>query len=169
MSLPLITDAYTINSPQFTGGVLRATWSRPAVPHELSSFYEELLVCARESGNCRFWLLDLSQRNWAEPSFLQWLGQEFVGQATAALGGPIFVAFLIAPQHLSQLKSSYIADIRCRATEVNFYFTFFENAALAVDWLRDQQELLSATIELLVPGREAAMVPALRRPGEAVA
>ncbi|MVN77405.1 hypothetical protein GO988_13805 [Hymenobacter sp. HMF4947] len=138
-----------INAPQFTCGVLRAKWSKPVVAAELLTSYELVLDQALKSGKCRFWLLDLSQRNWSEPTLLNWLSQQFAARASQALGGPVFVAYLTASHHWVHVGGSGLTAMRQRAAKVNFYSCFFKNGALALDWLRDQRQLEPTAVRWL--------------------
>ena len=138
----------TINAPRSTYGVLRAKWHAAISSAELPTSFELLLDHAVKSGNCRFWLLDLSQCNWSEPPFMTWLAQQFAAQATQLLGGPIFAAYLGASHQVVHSKNTCAATTQCQAAEANFYSSFFENAALAIDWLRDQQELEPTSADL---------------------
>ncbi len=125
---------------------LAAAWPRSLPMELLPACYEALLAAAQAQHSCRFWLLDIRQRNWHSAEFGHWFITEFVPRAVAALGQPLFMAFLVADEQQQFIESAATDTILRQAAKLNcfpFYFNY-EEAALA--WLRDQRDAEQATL-----------------------
>ncbi len=119
--------------------ILTGVWPRPLAPAQLPTCYEQLLAAAQAQRSCRFWLLDMRQRDWHSAAFRRWFTAEFVPRAVATLGQPLFIAYVVADEQQQFIESAPTDALLRQAATLNcfpFYFTC-EEAALA--WLRDQQ------------------------------
>jgi len=90
-------------------------------------------------GKCRFWLLDLRERQWPSPAFTAWLTELFAYDAVAQLGSPVFIGYVAHEEHRRFVESlATVAALR-RAAESEFYPRYFDNEASALDWLHYYQ------------------------------
>lgn len=119
--------------------LLRGGWSAPVLDADLRGHYIGLLAQAQAYGNCRYWLLDLRQRNWHMPSFGQWISTEFAAAAHAALGQPLFIAYVLGPRHQTAAEAPRSQTAQCDCTQHDVYPYFFASEEAALDWLRHQQ------------------------------
>ncbi|MGI4875516.1 MAG: hypothetical protein ACRYFX_30545 [Janthinobacterium lividum] len=140
-------ETYTVdtsNSAHYRHGILRVKWGKTLLGSELYQRYNTVLEQAAQGNQCRIWLLDISERTQLVLADDLWLQKDFVLRATQLLNGPVFVAYLVAPQLLAKIEHVSASMTRTWAAEHNFYCAFFENAGQAYSWLRDQQELALA-------------------------
>ncbi|GAA4357477.1 hypothetical protein GCM10023185_22230 [Hymenobacter saemangeumensis] len=129
--------------PEPANGLLTAQWAQAVAnpDADLRSDYAQLLAEAHRQSNCRFWLLDLRGRNWHAPSFGPWFAHDYARQVARALGGPVFIAYVLAPQHRPIAESEATATTQRAAAAHDLYPYFFDNETDARSWLCDQQEL----------------------------
>ncbi|TDN38244.1 hypothetical protein E4631_06260 [Hymenobacter sp. UV11] len=155
MTLALPPDVFQV-SYEPSDDILAADWPRPLPMELLPACYEKMLAAAQAQHNCRFWLLDIRQRNWHSAEFGYWFLAEFVQRAVAALGQPLFMAYLVADEQQQFIESGPTDTMLRQAARLNcfpFYFSY-EEAALA--WLRDQRAAEQASL----PGQPRAAVAA---------
>ena len=98
-----------------------------------------MLAAARETGNCRFWLLDLRRRPLAGPDLNEWFREQFSPQVTAALGGPLFTAYLAGPHQRIAAESAEMELHLRHAATLDSYPLFYDDEAEAVKWLVEQR------------------------------
>lgn len=120
-------------------GILRAAWAQPLLTANLMDSYHHLLQEAEANGCCRFWHLDLRMRIWPAATFMNWLGETFAPLATQRLGGPVYAACWVAPEHQPSVVEAVTTAMQARGNESNFYPMFFENEPAARAWLLEQQ------------------------------
>jgi hypothetical protein len=118
---------------------LLGQWPTTVADAHLRTHYAYLLSKACEHGNCRFWLLDLSKRNWHTPGFGRWFGTVFAQAAQAALHQPLFIAYVLSPNHqvISNTPGVQATKRDCAAHGV--YLLFFDSETAASEWLAYQQ------------------------------
>jgi hypothetical protein len=118
--------------------LVRGGWLAPVLDADLRSHYAQLLRVAQQHGCC-CWLLDMRGRNWHMPSFGQWFSTEFVAAVQAALGQPVFIAYLLSPRHHSAADTvrEQHAQHESRAQQV--YPAAFADEAAALAWLSQQR------------------------------
>ena len=121
-------------------GTVVGGWSKPVEMAQLRACYEALLAAAQAHKNCRFWLLDLRQRNWHTPEFARWFTTDFVPRAVATLRQPLFIAYLVADEQQPYIESEATNNILRQAAAVNCYPFYFECEPDALAWLHDQYE-----------------------------
>ncbi|MDO7887065.1 hypothetical protein [Hymenobacter cheonanensis] len=121
--------------------LLRGHWPAPVLDADLRSHYAELLAQAQEHAGCRYWLLDMRRRAWHMPSFDTWFSAGFAAEVQAALGQPVFIAYVLSPRHQTAAESTrtQVAQRACAQHDVYPCFFAEEDAALA--WLHHQQGL----------------------------
>lgn len=100
--------------------------------------YQAILAEAKTHGNCRFWLLDLRRRPLDGPDLNEWFRDQFSLQVAAALGGPLFTAYLAGPHQRLAAESTEMERHLRHAATLDSYPLFYDNEA--VSWLCDQQE-----------------------------
>ncbi|MDJ0366586.1 hypothetical protein QMK33_15610 [Hymenobacter sp. H14-R3] len=118
---------------------LRGSWAGPVAAATLPACYAQLLAMAQAHGACRFWLLDMQQRDWHDAAFAQWFGEYFVPQVSAVLGQPLFMACVVRPAQRLQVEDGRTELLLRRAAAFTIFPFYFDNAAHAHAWLRDQQ------------------------------
>ena len=121
--------------------LLCGAWTAPTLDVDIRDHYSEVLAQAQEHGGCRYWLLDLRQRNWHMPSFGQWFSTDFAPTAHAVLGQPLFVAYLLSPRHRAIAESDRAQACQRRCAQHDVYTYYFADEDAAFDWLRHQQAL----------------------------
>lgn len=120
--------------------LLRGAWTTQTLDADIRDHYSELIALAQEH-DCRYWLLDMRQRNWHMPSFGQWFSTEFAPLVHAALGQPLFVAYILSPRHRAVAESMRIQACQRGCAQHDVYTYYFENEEAARDWLHYQQSL----------------------------
>lgn len=121
--------------------LLHGSWPAPVLDADLRGHYAELLRAARQHGHCCYWLLDMRQRNWHMPSFGQWVSTEFAPAVQAALGQPIFVAYILSPRHHSAAARTHEQRAQQETRAQHMHSDAFADEAAARAWLRQQQRL----------------------------
>ena len=119
--------------------LLRGCWHGTVTADDLYGHYAELMAAAETHGNCRFWLLDMRLRNWHTSSFSRWFGNEFAELAHITLGQPIFMAYVLHPNHRAIADSPGMQAVQCHCAAHGVYPFFFDHDAAALDWLMHQQ------------------------------
>jgi len=118
---------------------LLAHW-RGSVPEaNLYAHYAELMALAEAHGNCRFWLLNVGERNWHTPGFRHWFANEFVGLLHAAMQQPVFMAYVVSAAQAELVKTPVIQAVEHNSAQHDVYPFFFGSEAAARDWLAHQQ------------------------------
>lgn len=120
--------------------MLVGRWLLALPPPELQQTYEAMLAAAKDSGNCRFWLLDLRRRPLAGQALNAWFAEQFTPKLAATLGGPLFSAYLAGPQQHPATGSDEMELYLRHAATLDSYPLFFDEEAAAMTWLREQQE-----------------------------
>ena len=132
-------DTFTITyDPQHE--LLRARWTQPLSDEELQATLLALLAAAQTHANCRYWLLDVRQRPIASVAFRRWARQVLHPQLRAALGGPVFAAFLVTPAQRPAVENPAMDEYLRAAAAQELYPYYFEEEPAALSWLHDQQE-----------------------------
>ncbi|QKG56820.1 hypothetical protein GKZ68_09415 [Hymenobacter sp. BRD128] len=121
--------------------LLRGRWPTPVLDADLRGHYAELLAQAQAHAGCRYWLLDMRQRNWHMPSFGAWFSAEFAAPVRAALGQPVFIACLLSARHQTAAESARSQAIQRACARHDVYPYFFASEEAALDWLHYQQGL----------------------------
>lgn len=137
-----LTDFYTVALPRFASGIVRATLSKKLPAQAPPVPAEQLLPTSRHDGPGRYWLLDVSEHQCPLLSLRQWLALAKAAQAGKLPEGPFCVACLVAPATQSSTADcGGLSELQHEAAATNCYISVFDNAAQAISWLRDQQEL----------------------------
>ena len=97
--------------------------------------YQQLLAAAKAHDNCRYWLLDMQQRAWHSASFTQWYTDLLANLVVRELGAPVFVAYVAAEHHRSEIDSVATQAMLRQTAQVEFYPYFLNNESSARDWL----------------------------------
>ena len=121
-------------------GLLHGRWRAPVLDADLRLHYGQLLHEAQLAGGCRYWLLDIRRRNWHMPSFGQWANTELVPAVLAALGAPVFVAYVMSPRHLSAATRPQDERTREEIRAQQLISESFADEAAARAWLHQQRQ-----------------------------
>lgn len=119
--------------------ILRGSWPGPVPQTQLPACYEAMLTAAQAQGNCHFWLLDMRPRNWHSAEFAHWFVTEFAARAVAALGQPLFIAYVVAGEQQVPVESTATDTMLRQVASANCYPFYFRDEASALAWLHDQQ------------------------------
>ena len=115
--------------------LLVGRWLRDTDDDGLYPSYERLLAEAKAYGSCRYWLLDMRLRRWHTATFTKWFANLLTHQAVREVGAPIFVAYVAAEVHRTDIESVATQAMLRQAAQIEFYPYFFNNEAAAHDWL----------------------------------
>ena len=115
--------------------LLVGRWLHDSDDDDLYPAYRLLLAAAKANGNCRFWLLDMRQRDWHTVAFAEWFGGLLANQVVREVGAPVFVAYVAGETHRVDIESVATAATLRQAAQVEFYPYFFSDEAAARDWL----------------------------------
>ncbi len=118
---------------------VHARWCGAVPDADLYAHYAELMALAEAHGNCRYWLLDAQGRGNASPAFGRWMGNEFAPLAYAALGQPLFLAYVVNPAHRAAISSPAGQAMQHSCAAHSVYSFYFEELAPAQEWLAHQQ------------------------------
>lgn len=137
------------NTPSYTFSLtydaaarqLHSCWRGTTTDDELYAHYAELMAAAEAHDYCRFWLLDMRERNWHASGFGRWFGNEFAAIAHQVLGQPLFIAYVLNPTHKAIADSPGVQATQYNCAAHGVYPFFFDNEAAARDWLAHQQAL----------------------------
>lgn len=117
--------------------VLLGTWHRPVASADLQRGYEALLTAARQQA-ARFWLLDLRLRGVSSEDDTLWVLEDFLPRLLPALGGPVFIAFLIPEAQLSTAGDP--ADGELMAATPSYHVRLFASEKAAGAWLARRRQ-----------------------------
>ena len=118
---------------------LRLEWQGTAGDADLQQQYSSLLADWGQHQGCRFWLLDMRQRNWHTPEFGRWFADSFAAKLHALAGQPVFLAYIVSPAHYPSVNSPNAQAVVCACVEHDMYPFFFDQEAEALAWLCHQQ------------------------------
>lgn len=138
MDVALLADKFTC-AYEPAINLLRASWAGAVPAATLPACYSQLLAVAQACGECRFWLLDMQQRNWHDEAFARWFCSYFAPQVSTVLGQPLFIACVVQPGQRRQIEDGRTELLLRLAAEYNIFPFYFDNIANAYAWLRDQQ------------------------------
>jgi hypothetical protein len=111
--------------------IVLGRWLRPVSSTELQQSYEALLATANPH-RCRFWLLDLRRRGISSEDDTLWTLETFLPQLPPRLGGRVYLAFLVAPGHLSAIDQETGAPM---VSNAQCHVRLFTDEGLATAWL----------------------------------
>ena len=115
--------------------LLVGRWLHDTNDDGLYPSYERLLAEAKTHSNCRYWLLDMRLRSWHTTTFTQWFAELLANKAVREVGAPIFVAYVAAETHRTDIESVATQAMLRQAAQVEFYPYFFNSETAARDWL----------------------------------
>jgi hypothetical protein len=115
--------------------LLVGRWLHDTGDDDLYPSYERLLAEAKAHGNCRYWLLDMRLRNWHTATFTKWFAELLTHQAVHEVGAPIFVAYVAAETHRTDIESVATQAMLRQAAQIEFYPYFFNSETDAHEWL----------------------------------
>lgn len=118
---------------------VHARWHGTVPDADLYAHYAELMATAEANGHCRWWLFDVRARNWPSTSFRHWLNAEFVPLAKAALGEPLFLAFVVGDGQYENISLAGLQNVQNNLAGHDVQPGFFESEAAARAWLAQQQ------------------------------
>lgn len=118
---------------------VHACWCGAVPDADLYGHYAELMATAEAHGNCRFWLLDAQARTNSSPAFGRWMGNEFAPLAYAALGQPLFLAYVVPPAHRAAISSPAGQAMQHSCAAHSVYSFYFDDLVPAQEWLAHQQ------------------------------
>jgi hypothetical protein len=134
------TADYTFTLDYDAGTQLLLAYWRGTVPAaDLYAHYAELMTTAEAHGNCRFWELNVGERNWHTPGFRHWFANEFVPLLHAAMQQPVFIAYVVSPAQAKLVKTPIVQAVEYNSAQHDVYPFFFDSEAAARDWLTHQQ------------------------------
>ena len=149
-------DAFTVTyNPDLRQ--LHGRWAGPVTEADLYAHYAELVAAAEAHGNCRFWLLDLRARNWHTPRFSRWYANEFSALVCAAVGQPLYIAYLVGSAHADHANSLITQVMQGNSAAHGLHPFYTDQDAAAHEWLQNKQ--------LLDPQEQARRRAAVPRPG----
>lgn len=120
--------------------LLRGTWLRPVGSLDLRRGYEDLLTAARRQ-SARFWLVDVRQRGVSSEDDTLWVLDEFLPRLAPALGGPVFLAFLMPS---AQLATAGEEDGELMVSTPQYHVRLFGREKAATAWLARRRQLETA-------------------------
>lgn len=116
--------------------VLLSRWQRSVSAIELRQGYDVLLTTASRP-RCRFWLLDLRRRGTATEDDTAWVLETFLPRLAPALGGRVYLAFLLSPAHLAAVDQEngapLVSNAQCHAR-------LFTDEGQALAWLQRRRQ-----------------------------
>jgi hypothetical protein len=84
--------------------MLVGRWLRQTTPDEMQTGYLALLAEAQVQ-QCWLWLIDARRRDNANQAGTQWMMDTFFPQVPRQIHRKVFVAYLFAPTHLTELEA----------------------------------------------------------------
>jgi hypothetical protein len=118
---------------------VHAHWRGIVPDADLYAHYAELMAIAEAHDNCCYWLLDAQARTNSSPTFGRWMGNEFAPLAHAALGQPLFLAYVVSPAHRAAVGGPAGQAMQHSCAAHSVYSFYFEDMAPAQEWLAHQQ------------------------------
>jgi hypothetical protein len=115
--------------------LLIGRWLHDSDDEALYPAYRQLLAAAKANGNCRFWLLDMRRRRWHTAAFAHWFSGLLAHEVVREVGASVFVAYVADEAHRVHIESVATEATLRQAAQVEFYPYFFNNEAVARDWL----------------------------------
>ncbi|QJX46973.1 hypothetical protein HMJ29_08515 [Hymenobacter taeanensis] len=138
MASPEITDFLSLtHRPDL--GVLVARWQRQPLPDELHQGYWQILEVALAQ-QCRFWLIDARRRDNANQQNTPWMMETFFPAVGAQLGHSVYVAFLFAPAHLTEIEADTSVPPLTYFDGRPYHVQRFTDEHHAMEWLAACQQ-----------------------------
>ncbi|MBC6991351.1 hypothetical protein [Hymenobacter sp. BT491] len=111
---------------------LLGRWLRAVTHSELQVGYEATMAAALYN-KARCWLLDVRRRGPIPEESTHWVIEAFLPRLVVALGGRVYMAFLVSPAHLNSLEQeqqliSHRSDAYCEVQ-------LFTEEGPATQWL----------------------------------
>lgn len=119
--------------------VLLGRWTRPIALEESRQGYARMLEAARKY-EARFWLLDIRRRPHVDNANVEWLLTSYYPQLPAALGGTVYLAYLLAPELRRELTDGGLVPSDEEYQGRPFQMGKFIVEQEATAWLRARQE-----------------------------
>jgi len=117
-------------------GLLIGRWLCSISEAQLHEGYETMRVAALQHG-CHFWLMDARRRTDRRLNGPEWVVTNFLPEVQQEMGGPLYVAFLVLPNHLREVEDDPIGTPKS-APEDLFQFARFIDEGAANRWLNKQ-------------------------------
>ncbi|SNS03140.1 hypothetical protein [Hymenobacter mucosus] len=121
-------------------GVLLVRWQRPLSGLEVQAGYEAIATHA-VACRSRYWLLDYRGRSVPTEDDTDWFLTQFIPPLAGRLGGRVYLAFLMAPSHLSAIDQEDGVPL---ASDTHCHLRMFTEEGLAIAWLARRQHYESA-------------------------
>lgn len=115
--------------------VLVGRWMRQTTTPEMHLGYG-LLLDGGESQDCAYWLVDARRRDQAaNQQDVAWMMETFFPQVAARLGQPVFIAYLFAPAHLTDIEANPAILPLTYFDNLPYRVGRFIEERLALEWL----------------------------------
>jgi hypothetical protein len=85
--------------------------------------------------HCHHWLMDARRRTDRRLNGPEWIVTNFLPQVQQELGGPLYVAFLVLPNHLREVEADPTQPPKASAPGALFQFARFIDEGVANAWL----------------------------------
>ncbi len=133
LALPSTEYLHLVYRPDLL--LLVGRWMRETTPQEMQHGYD-LMLNGAESQMCRYWLVDARRRDHATNGRnVGWMMETFFPQVAARLGRPVFLAYLFAPVHLSDIEANPAIPPLTYFNNRPYCVERFTEERAALDWL----------------------------------
>ncbi|UOQ75978.1 hypothetical protein MUN84_15305 [Hymenobacter sp. 5516J-16] len=118
--------------------ILLGRWTRPITLEESRRGYTRMLEAARQH-HARFWLLDIRRRPRVDSANVEWLVGSYYPELPLALGGTVYLAYLLAPDLKRELAASGLVPADEAYEGQSFQMGKFTAEQEATAWLQAKQ------------------------------
>jgi len=117
--------------------LLIGRWLNSITDEQLREGYETMRLAAREH-DCRHWLMDARRRTDRRLNGPEWVVTKFLPQVQQQMGGKLYVAFLVLPNHLLEIEADASVPEQLPGAAAPFQYARFIDEGAANAWL-DQE------------------------------
>ncbi|MDO7851177.1 hypothetical protein [Hymenobacter convexus] len=114
--------------------LLIGRWLCSITDEQLCEGYETMRLAAQEH-DCRHWLMDARRRTDRSRNGPEWVITSFLPRVQKEMGGKLYVAFLVLPNHLAELDEDPSVPKKAHGASAPFQYARFIDEGAANAWL----------------------------------
>ncbi|MBF9142672.1 hypothetical protein [Hymenobacter properus] len=118
--------------------LLIGRWLCSITEEQLHEGYETMRLAAREH-KCRHWLMDARRRTDRRRNGPEWVVTRFLPQVQQEMGGKLYVAFLVLPNHLIEIEADPSVPEKPPGASAPFQYARFIDEGAANTWLEQKR------------------------------
>ncbi|MFD2718960.1 hypothetical protein ACFST9_09555 [Hymenobacter monticola] len=118
--------------------LLIGRWLCSITDEQLREGYETMRLAAQEH-DCRHWLMDARRRTDRRLNGPEWVVTSFLPRVQQEMGGRLYVAFLVLPNHLAEIEADPNMPEKSPGASAPFQYARFIDEGAANAWLDEKR------------------------------